>query len=197
MGFSTKKQYGKSKVTIEDGRYDMMITRAACLRSKNGNSMLGLSFARLDDASQGIDREYVVLKGFGLDKLGDLCRAAGIPGSDDVDGGLDPENQDSTHEWLLGVCLSVEVENQEEEYNGRKQTKARPVKYGPLSEEGSERIGIQGKPELPSDCYEDFDGLDLRGMTEAKKAVAGSSRRKPKSTTRAMDDGFGDDDIPF
>jgi len=196
MGFSTNKRYSDRVPPLADGWHDCIITRAACLRSKAGNSMLGLRFTRFGSPGQ-IERAYIVLKGYGLDKLGDLCRAAGIPGSEDVKGGLDPENQESSHEWLLGVVVGVDVRNETESYtnhNGetRTTTKPRPIGYRTPSAATVEEIKLHGKPELPEDAWCDFDENDLRGMTEAKKSVAVGKR--PKES--AKDDGF-DDGIPF
>lgn len=188
MGFSTKTEY--KVLTIEAGRHTWWITKAVLTESKKKEPMLALQFTCVDDGMEHEEeaptcRDWVVLKAtrYGFGKLAAICEAIDVMGcEDDPVGGLDPFDQGSIHQCLLGKFFIAEVVLEEEEYKGKKRTNIRIVDNGYYRISKSELARLDlAELELGSDAYLGFKGEFLKGgMNGPEKSKSGGAGDSPE-----------------
>ena len=175
-GFSTKKDYN-GFTAIKEGTHIAYITKAVLGQSRKGDDMLTLRW----HITEGQDRkrqirDWIVLveKGYGYGRLAELCTAIGVLGVGDDPSGLNPHDQESVHDNLLGKQCTITTSN---EANGE-YTNTRIDAYTPHPD----GTGAPA-PQLPEDALADFDGMPVGKVSDSDAAEASSS--------------FNNDDLPF
>lgn len=143
--FDSRKDYSKD---IQDGPHICQITEAHTGFSKSGNPMLTLTYEVVDKDDPSKERDFqhwVVLTdsryGFGV--LSAIVNAIGVVGIAVDPQGLDPFEQDSCDEHLVGKCLVIHVTNEEAEWNGQKVWNARYHSCEPLSDETKSKWALE------------------------------------------------------
>lgn len=154
---------------IKDGNHVCQIVRAHSTKSRSGKNMLAMEFKIVDpvdgDKNKRFQSWFVYNsdpKDFGTAKLIKLCRAAEIVGSAVDPNGLDPTDQKSVWDNMLGKSLVIRT-YQEESDDGY--TNIRTGGFYQLKPHHkkalSEAYGEQG-PELSDFSYQTLKGDPIR-----------------------------------
>jgi hypothetical protein len=163
--FDTGEDYD---IQIKPGRHLVQITRAVVAESKKGNDMISMRIHVITGPAAGAwFREWISLtpgrNGYG--KLQKVCLALGVVGTRNDEAGLEPHDQASVHQHLLGRVLVCNTSVEKGEWNGKERTQIRADGYEALPVKAAEALLLKhesGQPALPGDAYEDWEGNDVR-----------------------------------
>lgn len=185
MSFDASEDYD---TPIEDGDHLALITKVVLTESKKGTPMCAVRFHMISpkDESQGQSlRDYFLLiqKPYGYGKLARLCRAVDVVGVAQDPAGLDPHDQDSLWEHLLGKPVTITTSHEVKPRNdGSGDFYSYQVEgYKAVSDKAKGALEKIGALELPDDCRTDLDGNQI-GATQDGFAT---------------EEGFDESDLPF